>query len=43
MSYVDEIYERVVAQNPGEPEFHQAVKEVLDSLKLVIDANGRYS
>ena len=39
MSYVDEIYERVVAQNPGEQEFHQAVKEVLDSLKLVIDAN----
>lgn len=39
MSYVDEIYERVVAQNPGEKEFHQAVKEVLDSLKLVIDAN----
>ena len=39
MSYVDEIYERVVAQNPGEPEFHQAVNEVLDSLKLVIDAN----
>ncbi len=27
MSYVDEIYERVVAQNPGEPEFHQAVKQ----------------
>lgn len=39
MSYVDEIYNRVVEQNPGEPEFHQAVKEVLDSLKLVIDAN----
>ncbi len=39
MSYVDEVYERVVAQNPGETEFHQAVKEVLDSLKLVIDAN----
>ena len=39
MSYVDEIYERVVAKNPGEAEFHQAVKEVLDSLKLVIDAN----
>ena len=39
MSYVDEMYERVVAQNPGEPEFHQAAKEVLDSLKLVIDAN----
>ena len=39
MSYVDEIYDRVVKQNPGEPEFHQAVKEVLDSLRLVIDAN----
>ena len=39
MSYVDEIYARVVEQNPGENEFHQAVKEVLDSLKLVIDAN----
>ena len=43
MSYVDEIYERVVAQNPGEPEFHQAVKEVLDSLRLVIDANEEKS
>ena len=39
MSYVDEVYERVVAKNPGETEFHQAVKEVLDSLKLVIEAN----
>ncbi|MCD8103611.1 MAG: NADP-specific glutamate dehydrogenase [Lachnospiraceae bacterium] len=39
MSYTEEIYDRVVTQNPGEPEFHQAVKEVLDSLKLVIDAN----
>ena len=39
MSYTSEIYDRVVAQNPGEPEFHQAVKEVLDSLKVVIDAN----
>lgn len=36
MSYVDEVYERVVAQNPGENEFHQAVKEVLDSLRLEI-------
>jgi len=39
MSYVDEVYDRVVSQNPGEAEFHQAVKEVLDSLRLVIDAN----
>ena len=39
MSYTEEVYERVVAQNPGEPEFHEAVKEVLDSLKVVIDKN----
>ena len=39
MSYIDEVYERVVRQNPGEPEFHQAVKEVLDSLRPVVDAN----
>ena len=39
MSYTEEVYERVVAQNPGEPEFHQAVKEVRDSLKVVIDKN----
>ncbi len=39
MSYVDEVMEKVVAKNPAEPEFHQAVKEVLDSLRVVIDAN----
>lgn len=39
MSYVDEVYERVVAKNPSEPEFHQAVREVLDSLRLVIEKN----
>lgn len=39
MSYVEEIYSKTVTENPGESEFHQAVKEVLDSLKLVIDAN----
>ena len=39
MSYTEEVYERVVAQNPNEPECHQAVKEVLDSLKVVIDKN----
>ncbi|MBQ3793155.1 MAG: NADP-specific glutamate dehydrogenase [Lachnospiraceae bacterium] len=39
MSYVDEVYERVVAQNPAQPEFHQAVKEVLESLRVVIEAN----
>jgi glutamate dehydrogenase (NADP+) len=39
MSYVDEVIERVVKENPSEPEFHQAVKEVLNSLRPVVEAN----
>ena len=38
-SYVDEVYERVVRENPSQPEFHQAVREVLDSLRPVIERN----
>jgi len=36
MSYAQEVYAKVVAENPGETEFHQAVKEVLDSLEPVL-------
>jgi glutamate dehydrogenase (NADP+) len=39
MSYVDQVLERVTQKNPGEPEFHQAVKEVLESLRPVIEAH----
>ena len=39
MSYVDEIIDNVIAQNPGQPEFPQTVKEVLDSLRPVVEAN----
>ena len=39
MSYVDEVIDLVVKKNPNEPEFHQAVKEVLESLCVVIEAN----
>ena len=39
MSYVDEVIDLVVKKNPAEPEFHQAVKEVLESLRPVIEAN----
>ena len=39
MSYVDEVIELVIAKNPAQPEFHQAVKEVLESLRTVIEAN----
>ena len=39
MSYVDEVLAKVIEKNPAEPEFHQAVKEVLESLRVVVEAN----
>ena len=39
MSYVDEVIDLIVKENPDEPEFHQAVKEVLESLRVVIEEN----
>ena len=39
MSYVDEVIDLVIKKNPSGPEFHQAVREVLESLRPVIDAN----
>ena len=39
MSYVDEIMERVALQNPSQPEFNQAVVEVLQSLRPVVEAH----
>ena len=39
MNYLDEIKQRVIEQNPGMPEFHQAVEEVLESLRPVIEKN----
>ncbi len=39
MSYVDEVIARIEKENPSEPEFHQAVREVLNSLRPVVDAN----
>ena len=37
MSYIDEVLARVVAENPGQPEFHQAVKEVLNSIRPAVE------
>ena len=37
MSYVDDVMAQVVKQNPEEKEFHQAVKEVLDSIRPVVE------
>ncbi len=39
MSYVNEVLERVKKQNPDQPEFIQAVTEVLESLAVVIEKN----
>ncbi|MGN0998598.1 MAG: Glu/Leu/Phe/Val dehydrogenase dimerization domain-containing protein, partial [Faecousia sp.] len=39
MRYVDEVYNKVVRENPAQPEFHQAVKEVLETLNPVIEKN----
>ena len=39
MSYVDETLARVKKQNPDQPEFNQAVYEVLESLRPVIEKN----
>ena len=36
MSYVNEVIAQVIKENPNEPEFHQAVKEVLLSLEPVV-------
>jgi len=42
MSAIDAIYAKVVARDPDQPEFHQAVKEVLESLEPVLEANPEY-
>jgi glutamate dehydrogenase (NADP+) len=40
--YVSDILEQVRAKNPAEPEFHQAVEEVLESLDLVVSKRPDY-
>ena len=41
-SYVDELMADVVAKNPGEPEFHQAVREVAESVELALERHPEY-
>ena len=42
MSYITELIEKVKEKNPNEPEFHQAVEEVLQSLEPVLERNPQY-
>jgi len=41
--YVDEIMGQVLARNPGESEFHQAVREVVESVQAVIEKNPAFA
>ena len=41
--FVDRVMETVVARNPGETEFHQAVREVAESVACVIDKNPQFA
>ena len=40
--YLNELMETVIKRNPGEPEFHQTVKEVLESIEPVIEQSPEY-
>ena len=42
MSYAYEVLQEVIARNPGEPEFHQAVKEVLETLEPLLMVRKDY-
>ena len=41
-AYLNGLMERVIARNPAEPEFHQAVREVLESLVPVVEARPEF-
>jgi glutamate dehydrogenase (NADP+) len=40
--YIEDVMISVKAKNPAEPEFHQAVREVFDSLRLVLEKHPEY-
>ncbi|WIY82752.1 NADP-specific glutamate dehydrogenase [Propionimicrobium sp. PCR01-08-3] len=42
-SHLTNVYEQIIARNPGEAEFHQAVREVFDTLGPVIERNPQYT
>jgi glutamate dehydrogenase (NADP+) len=42
MSYIEDVLERVIRRNPAEPEFHQAVREVLETLDPVMGRHPKY-
>ncbi len=41
-SYVQKVLDKLIANNPGEPEFHQAATEIMESLSYVYDRNPEF-
>ncbi|SFM27540.1 NADP-specific glutamate dehydrogenase [Salibacterium qingdaonense] len=41
-AYIDRVYQQMVERNPGEDEFHQAVREIFDALEPVFEAYPMY-
>ena len=42
LQYLNELMETVIKRNPGESEFHQTVKEVLESIEPVLEQSPEY-
>ena len=42
MSYTEKVLQNLIAKNPNEPEFHQAAKEILESLAPVVAKHPEY-
>ena len=42
MSYTKKVLEQTISRNPNEPEFHQAMTEILDTLQPFVDAHPEY-
>lgn len=42
MKFTEQLMQKVIQRDPHEPEFHQAVREVLESLEIVIERNPEY-
>ncbi len=42
LEYLNDLYDRVVKRNAGEPEFHQTVKEVFESIEPVLIKSPKY-
>ncbi|MEM7389171.1 MAG: Glu/Leu/Phe/Val dehydrogenase dimerization domain-containing protein, partial [Pseudomonadota bacterium] len=42
MQYIEEVLQSVKESNPNEPEFYQAVEEVISSINQIVEGNSEY-